>query len=54
VVVANDATVKAGAWFPITAKKNFASTGNRNGKPLPIIYLVDSAGVYCLCKMKFS
>ena len=46
VVVANDATVKAGAWFPITAKKNLRAQEISIENKLPIIYLVDSAGVY--------
>jgi len=46
VVVANDATVKAGAWFPITAKKNLRAQEISMENRLPIIYLVDSAGVY--------
>ncbi|GAC1369995.1 MAG: carboxyl transferase domain-containing protein [Hymenobacter sp.] len=46
VVVANDATVKAGAWFPITAKKNLRAQEISLENRLPIIYLVDSAGVY--------
>ncbi len=46
VVVANDATVKAGAWFPITAKKNLRAQEIAIENNLPIIYLVDSAGVY--------
>ena len=46
VVVANDATVKAGAWFPITAKKNLRAQEIAIENRLPIIYLVDSAGVY--------
>ena len=46
VVVANDATVKAGAWFPITAKKNLRAQEISIENNLPIIYLVDSAGVY--------
>ncbi len=46
VVVANDATVKAGAWFPITAKKNLRAQEIALENRLPIIYLVDSAGVY--------
>ncbi|RJE72458.1 acyl-CoA carboxylase subunit beta [Reichenbachiella sp. MSK19-1] len=46
VVVANDATVKAGAWFPITAKKNLRAQEVAMENRLPIIYLVDSAGVY--------
>ena len=46
VVVANDATVKAGAWFPITAKKNLRAQEIASENKLPIIYLVDSAGVY--------
>ena len=46
VVVANDATVKAGAWFPITAKKNLRAQEIALENHLPIIYLVDSAGVY--------
>ena len=46
MVVANDATVKAGAWFPITAKKNLRAQEIAIENKLPIIYLVDSAGVY--------
>lgn len=46
MVVANDATVKAGAWFPITAKKNLRAQEIAMENRLPIIYLVDSAGVY--------
>ena len=46
IVVANDATVKAGAWFPITAKKNLRAQEIAIENKLPIIYLVDSAGVY--------
>ncbi|GET45330.1 acyl-CoA carboxylase subunit beta [Capnocytophaga felis] len=46
VVVANDATVKAGAWFPITGKKNIRAQEIAIENRLPIIYLVDSAGVY--------
>ena len=46
VVVANDATVKAGAWFPITGKKNLRFQEVAMENRLPIIYLVDSAGVY--------
>ncbi len=46
VIVANDATVKAGAWFPITAKKNMRAQEVAMENRLPIIYLVDSAGVF--------
>ncbi|MCC6600354.1 MAG: acyl-CoA carboxylase subunit beta, partial [Crocinitomicaceae bacterium] len=46
VVVANDATVKAGAWFPITGKKNLRAQEIAMENRIPIIYLVDSAGVY--------
>ncbi len=46
IVVANDATVKAGAWFPITGKKNLRAQEIAMENQLPIIYLVDSAGVY--------
>ncbi|MCO4293771.1 acyl-CoA carboxylase subunit beta [Solitalea sp. MAHUQ-68] len=46
VIVANDATVKAGAWFPMTAKKNLRAQEIAMENHLPIIYLVDSAGVY--------
>lgn len=46
VIVANDATVKAGAWFPITAKKNLRAQEITMENHLPIIYLVDSAGVF--------
>ena len=44
--MANDATVKAGAWFPITGKKNLRAQEIAMENKLPIIYLVDSAGVY--------
>ncbi len=46
IVVANDATVKAGAWFPITGKKNLRAQEISMENKLPIIYLVDSAGVF--------
>jgi 3-methylcrotonyl-CoA carboxylase beta subunit len=46
IVVANDATVKAGAWFPITGKKNLRAQQIALENRLPIIYLVDSAGVF--------
>ncbi|MBT1685504.1 acyl-CoA carboxylase subunit beta [Dawidia soli] len=46
VIVANDATVKAGAWFPITAKKNLRAQEIAMENHLPIVYLVDSAGVF--------
>ncbi len=46
VIVANDATVKAGAWFPMTCKKNLRAQEISIENHLPIIYLVDSAGVY--------
>ncbi|KYG80632.1 acetyl-CoA carboxylase carboxyltransferase component [Roseivirga ehrenbergii] len=46
MIVANDATVKAGAWFPITAKKNLRAQEIAMENRLPIIYLVDSAGVF--------
>jgi len=46
IVVANDATVKAGAWFPVTGKKNLRAQEIAMENHLPIIYLVDSAGVY--------
>lgn len=46
IVVANDATVKAGAWFPISSKKNLRAQEIAMENRLPIIYLVDSAGVY--------
>lgn len=46
VIVANDATVKAGAWFPMTCKKNLRAQEIAIENKLPIIYLVDSAGVY--------
>jgi acetyl-CoA carboxylase carboxyltransferase component len=46
VIVANDATVKAGAWFPITAKKNLRAQEIAMENKIPIIYLVDSAGVF--------
>lgn len=46
IIVANDATVKAGAWFPISAKKNLRAQEIAMENKLPIIYLVDSAGVF--------
>ena len=46
IVVANDATVKAGAWFPMTAKKNLRAQEICIDNNIPIIYLVDSAGVF--------
>jgi len=46
VVVANDQTVKAGAWFPITGKKNLRMQEIAMENHLPVIYLVDSAGVF--------
>ncbi len=46
IVVANDATVKAGAWFPMTAKKNLRAQEISIENRLPIVYLVDSAGVF--------
>ncbi|OFY85515.1 MAG: methylcrotonoyl-CoA carboxylase [Bacteroidetes bacterium RIFCSPLOWO2_12_FULL_35_15] len=46
IIVANDATVKAGAWFPITGKKSLRAQEIAMENRLPIIYLVDSAGVY--------
>ncbi|MCZ2101517.1 MAG: acyl-CoA carboxylase subunit beta [Chitinophagales bacterium] len=46
MIVANDATVKAGAWFPITGKKNLRAQEIAMENQIPIIYLVDSAGVY--------
>ena len=52
IVVANDSTVKAGAWFPITGKKNLRLQEISIENKLPIIYLVDSAGYSYLYKMK--
>ena len=46
VIVANDATVKAGAWFPMTAKKNLRAQEIAMENRLPVVYLVDSAGVF--------
>jgi acetyl-CoA carboxylase carboxyltransferase component len=46
MIVANDATVKAGAWFPVTAKKNLRAQEIAMENRLPVIYLVDSAGVF--------
>src|SRR6266571_4761247 len=46
VIVANDATVKAGAWFPLTCKKNLRAQEISMDNRLPIVYLVDSAGVF--------
>ncbi|HEY0771725.1 MAG TPA: acyl-CoA carboxylase subunit beta [Sphingobacteriaceae bacterium] len=46
IIIANDATVKAGAWFPMTAKKNLRMQEIAMENRLPVIYLVDSAGVY--------
>jgi 3-methylcrotonyl-CoA carboxylase beta subunit len=50
VVVANDATVKAGAWFPIAAKKNLRAQEIAMENRLPVIYLVDSAGIRSFCR----
>jgi 3-methylcrotonyl-CoA carboxylase beta subunit len=46
VIVANDATVKAGAWFPMTCKKNLRAQEIAIENRLPVVYLVDSAGVF--------
>lgn len=46
MIIANDATVKAGAWFPITAKKNLRAQEIAIENHIPLVYLVDSAGVY--------
>src|SRR5687767_3124121 len=46
IIAANDATVKAGAWFPITAKENLRAQEIAIENKLPIVYLVDSAGVF--------
>jgi acetyl-CoA carboxylase carboxyltransferase component len=46
IIVANDASVKAGAWFPMTAKKNLRAQEIALENELPIVYLVDSAGVF--------
>lgn len=46
VILANDQTVKAGAWFPITGKKNLRLQEIAMENRLPVIYLVDSAGVF--------
>jgi len=46
VIVANDPTVKAGAWFPMTAKKNLRAQEIAMENNIPIIYLVDSAGIF--------
>jgi acetyl-CoA carboxylase carboxyltransferase component len=46
IIVANDATVKAGAWFPMTAKKNMRAQEIAIENHLPVVYLVDSAGVF--------
>lgn len=54
VVVANDATVKAGAWFPMTCKKVLRAQEIALENRLPIVYLVDSAGVSCLSKTRSS
>ena len=53
VVVANDQTVKAGAWFPIACKKNLRMQEIAMENHLPIIYLVDSAGVFFPCRMRY-
>jgi acetyl-CoA carboxylase carboxyltransferase component len=53
IVVANDSTVKAGAWFPLTAKKNLRAQEIAIENKIPILYLVDSAGIYLPLKMKF-
>jgi acetyl-CoA carboxylase carboxyltransferase component len=54
VVVANDANRQSRCLVSYTAKKNLRAQEIAMENRLPIIYLVDSAGVYCLCKMKFS
>lgn len=54
LVVANDATVKAGAWFPITGKKNLRAQEIAMENRIPIIYLVDSAVCSYPCKTRFS
>ncbi len=46
IIVANDATVKAGAWFPMTAKKNLRAQEIAMENRIPVIYLVDSAGIF--------
>jgi acetyl-CoA carboxylase carboxyltransferase component len=46
MIVANDASVKAGAWFPMAGKKNLRAQEIAMENHIPIIYLVDSAGVY--------
>ena len=46
IIVANDSTVKAGAWFPLTAKKNLRAQEIAIENKIPILYLVDSAGIY--------
>ncbi|MHB8851788.1 MAG: acyl-CoA carboxylase subunit beta [Ignavibacteriaceae bacterium] len=46
IIIANDATVKAGAWFPITVKKNLRAQEIALENHIPVIYLVDSAGVF--------
>ncbi|MGB1114572.1 MAG: acyl-CoA carboxylase subunit beta [Flavobacteriaceae bacterium] len=46
IIVANDTTVKAGAWFPMTAKKNLRAQEIAMENRIPIIYLVDSAGIF--------
>jgi len=53
MIVANDATVKAGAFFPQTVKKLIRAQRIAFENNLPLIYLVDSAGVFLRCKMKF-
>ena len=54
VIVSNDATVKAGAWFPMTCKKILRAQEIALENRLPIIYLVDSAGVFLRCRTRFS
>ena len=53
VIVANDATVKAGAWFPISGKKNLRAQEVAMDNRLPIVYLVDSPEFFFPCRMKF-
>lgn len=53
LIVANDATVKAGAWFPIAAKKNLRAQEIAMENRLPVIYLVDSAGCTYQCNPKY-
>ena len=54
MIVANDATVKGGTYYPLTVKKHLRAQEIAEQNHLPCIYLVDSGGAFYQCKMKFS